>query len=174
MKLNLRADQKKLRAYVEKRIRYYGRSKNQGPGKAGDAISLVTFGFYAEQGGYVNLVFDTRPKAKCDGEWTLHIDNERNTCDFPKWCSAYESLYDDKPMEVTRHDGKVCTLKESHGDERINRVFGEMIADLMVQLRDEGALQKLPLAPKARMVLEEFDGRYSWPGNKESKEGVIA
>jgi hypothetical protein len=37
-------------------------------------------------------------------------------------------------------------------------VFGDTIVDLLIELRDDGTLAKLPLAPKAMMIVEEFDG----------------
>jgi hypothetical protein len=36
-------------------------------------------GFYAEQGGYIYLVFDTRPGETLDGNWTLRIDEPKAT-----------------------------------------------------------------------------------------------
>src|SRR6185295_13091758 len=113
MKLNLQTDQKKLRKYVEERICDYGKQKNIGPGNPGDPITLVTFGFYAEQGGYVNLVLDTRPDAEVDGDWTIHIDNKINTCPFPEWLSAYEAIGDGQVVAVIRHDGTTCNLQNS-------------------------------------------------------------
>lgn len=174
MKLNLQTDQKILRAYIEQRIRNYGKEVNDGPGDAQSPISLVTFGYYAEQGGYVNLVFDTRQDAETDGHWTLHIENEKNTQNFPEWLSACRAIYNGEVVSVTRHDGTTCDLQESDGDEKIQGVFGDMIVDLMKQLRDDGTLLKLPLAPQAHMVLEEFDGRYFWPSNQQPHEGLLA
>jgi hypothetical protein len=169
MRLDLQADQRKLRRYIERRIRDYPVYVNLGPGDDGDPIGLVTVGFYAEQGGYVNLVFDTRPDAEVDGQWTVHIDNDTNTLAFPKWLSAYEAICNGETVSVTRHDGSAATLQDSDGDEGVNRIFGEMIVDLMLQLRDDGTLAKLPLAPKAFLVVEEFDGRYFWPTHKTRK-----
>ena len=163
MKLNLQSDARKVRKYIERRIKDYPVYENLGPGEDDDPISLVTIGFYAEQGGYMNLVFDTRPKAEVDGEWTLHIANDENMLPFPKWVAAYEAIWDGKTINVTRHDGSTCTLQDSSGDEAVNAVFGEMLLAVMSELRDDGTLAKLPLAPKAFMVIEEFDGRYFWP-----------
>lgn len=170
MKLDLQADQRKLRRYIEKRIRDYPVYVNLGPGEDDDPIGLITVGFYAEQGGYVNLVFDTRPDADSDGEWTVHLNNDTNTLPFPKWLSAYDALSDGKPVSIVRHDGSTATLQDSDGDEGVNRVFGEMILDLMLKLRDDGTLAKLPLAPKAFMLIEEFDGRYGWPDYKNRRK----
>lgn len=74
LKLDLQRDQQKVRRYFERRIRDYSVHINLGPGEDEDPISLITIGFYASQGGYVSLIFDTRPNAGphhgFDGEWT--------------------------------------------------------------------------------------------------------
>lgn len=165
MTLDLHTDQAKLRRYVQQRIDDYASTPNIGPGSPTDPIRLVTFGYYVEQGGYVNLVFDTRADAQIDGKWTLYIGHEKNTLPFPEWLAAYHALWDGQEVSVVRHDGTKSTLLPSDAGDGANRVFGETIADLMRQLRDDGSFQKLPLASDALMNLEEFDGRYAWPLN---------
>ncbi|MBS0659616.1 MAG: hypothetical protein JSR82_15340 [Verrucomicrobia bacterium] len=86
---------------------------------------------------------------------------------FPKWLAAYDAIADGEAVAVLKHDGKKCTLEDADGDEGVNRVFGDMIVALMLELRDDGTFKKLPLAPKAFMVIEEFDGRYGWPKHPE-------
>lgn len=174
MKLNLPADAKKIRKYILRRIKDYPVYVNMGPGEDEDPIGLITIGFYAEQGGCLHLIFDTRPKADVDGEWTRHIDEEFNTLEFPKWVDAYDAIYEGNVVDVIRHDGTTCTLQDADGDEGVNAVFGAMLESIMVELRDNGSLSKLPLCPKAYMVIEEFDGRYFWPNYKRrKKEGRI-
>jgi hypothetical protein len=51
----------------------------------------------------------------------------------------------------------------------VARLFGEMLRDLMLSLRDAGALEKLPLAPKAFFIVEEFDGQWGWPAYGKRK-----
>ncbi len=143
--------------------------ENLGPGDDDDPIGQITVGFYAEQWGYVSLVFDTRKDAEVDGEWTSHLNEETNRLDFPRWLDAYDAICNGKSVSVIRPDGSTCTLEDSDGDEGINRVFGEMLLELMLKLRDDGTLANLPLAPKAFMVIEEFDGRYFWPTYKTRK-----
>ncbi|HBE69084.1 MAG TPA: hypothetical protein DDW52_13120 [Planctomycetaceae bacterium] len=163
MKLDLQKDSVKLRKYIEKRIRDYPVYENLGPGEDDDPIGLITLGYYAAQGGYANLVFDTRKDAEVDGEWTVHIDNETNTCPFPKWTVACEALCDEKTVEVTKHDGTQITLQNYEDEDAVQAVFGEMLASVLTELRDDGTLAKLPLTPTAYMVVEEFDGLYFFP-----------
>jgi len=175
MKLDLKKDRDELRDYLMKRFREYSAEDNVGPGEAGDLIRLITVGYYADQGGYVNLVFDTREEAEVDGEWTTHIDNEENTCEFPHWTDACEEVYEGGQVEVTRHDGVRVTLSESLDDEELQAVFGDMIVSLVTEFRDDGTLSMLPLSPDAFIVVEEFDGQFFWPTYETRKtEGRIA
>ena len=169
MKLNLQSDALKILKYIKRRIKDYPVYVNLGPGEDEDLIALITVGFYAEQGGNLHVVFDTRPKAEVDGEWTVHIDEEFNTLEFPKWADAYDAICDGQIVSVKKHDGTNCKLQDSDGDEVVNAVFGDMLVTIMTELRDDGSLSKLPLTPKAIMVIEEFDGRYFWPQYKRRK-----
>ena len=38
-----------------------------------------------------------------------------------------------------------------------------MLLDLAMKMRNQGWFAKLPLAPNARIAIEEFDGYYFWP-----------
>lgn len=163
MLFDLRQDRATLRDYILQRIKDYSPESNLGPGESDSPIKLITLGYYAAQGGYANLVFDTRPDAEVDGEWTVHIDNEQNTCEFPHWKEACETVYEGEAVSVIRHDGRPMTLHGETDDEQLQAVFGEMLVDLLTDLRKDGALAQLPLAEDAFMVIEEFDGLFFWP-----------
>ena len=169
MKLDLQKDEQKIRRYIQKRVRDYNPQKNKGPGKAGDPIALVTLGYYLEQAGYFALVFDTRPKADNDGEWTGHIENDANVLEFPKWCAAFEKLCDGGSVAVTLPSGKTRTLGDSDDNESVAKLFGEMLLGIMIALRDEEAFDKLPLAKQAFFIIEEFDGNWGWPDYKRRR-----
>jgi hypothetical protein len=94
------------------------------------------------QTGYVAIVFDTRPGADSDGEWTRHIDNAENVLRFPHWPTALAA--------------------DPANGETVVRV-GEMIRDTIVELRDRGDFASLPLRADAFFVVEEFDGAWGWP-----------
>jgi hypothetical protein len=175
MKLDLQKDSVKLRKYIEKRICDYPSCENLGPGDDEDPIGLITLGYYAEQGGYANLIFDTRKDAEVDGEWTIHVDNETNTCPFPNWTVACETLGDGKPVSVIKHDGTKITLNDYEDAEAVQAVFGDMLVHVLTELRDDRTLSKLPLTSAAFMVVEEFDGRYFFPDYETRKtSGSIA
>lgn len=172
MHLNLKKDAEKAKEYLQKRIADYSPDENHGPGQSGDPIKLITVGYYAEQGGNLHLVFDTRPEAQVDGEWTIYIE-DTNTLDFSDWCDWYEEVAMGRPGTATLHDGTTTTLKFDLDDEEelleeeqlaeLNAVFGEMLKSVVDQLKGEKWFQKLPLAPDAFLVIEEFDGHYFWP-----------
>ena len=166
MKLDLSKDKEKLRRYIAKRIKNYPVYINDGPGVDDDPIQASMLGFYAEQGGYIYLVFDTRPGKNFDGNWTLHI-GEPTILRFPKWCDFYEKACDGEAVTLVLDDGTVKKLSASVGaaDEshELDSYFAEMLRNLMCELREDGTLAKLPLRKDAYFMIEEFDGRYFWP-----------
>jgi len=170
MKLDLKKDVQKIRRYIKKRIKDYPVYENLGPGEDEDPIRLISLGYYLEQAGYFAMVFDTRPDADNDGEWTLHIENDTNVLPFPNWLAAFKHLCDEGTVTVTLPDEGTHTLDESDDNESVAMFFGEIIRDTMLALRDEGALSELPLDPKAFFIVEEFEGQLGWPEYKQRKE----
>ncbi len=166
MKLDLSKDKRKILKYINQRIKDYPVYVNCGPGEDSDPIQAVILGYYAAQGGYIYLVFDTRPGKNLDGNWTLHID-EPTMCHFPKWTEFYDKACEGKPVTLVLVDGSVKRLKylddDSKTEEGLNEFFGDMLRDLMRELSSDGTFAKLPLKKDAFMVVEEFDGYYFWP-----------
>jgi len=184
MKLDLSKDKAKILKYLRRRIKDYPHHVNNGPGKDSDPIRLVTLGFYAEQGGYVALVFDTRKEADYDGEWTLFID-ELTMLDFPKWCDFYELACNGKPVELVQGNGEslVVHFEDANEDHLIddksltqrNDYFGSMLTDVMKELRNDGSWKKVPLSDDAFMMVSDFDENYLWPNyEKRKSSGRIA
>ncbi len=114
-------------------------------------------------------MIDTRPDADNDGEWTGHIEKEVNVLPFPKWQAAFEKLCDGGTVEVTLPSGNLKTLDDSDDNESVAKLFGEMILEIMLSLRDAGAFETLPLLPKAFFIIEEFDGSWGWPSYAKRK-----
>ena len=141
MKLDLTKDQRKIRRYIKQRIKEYAVYENNGPGDDEDPIQLVTMGYYLEQTGYFALVFDTRPDADSDGEWTVYIDDDVTMLHFPKWCSMLEAWCEGTPIDLVLPTGKSRRVtRNSHTHETIAQLFGEMLRDTMIALRDEAGL----------------------------------
>lgn len=167
MKLDLQRDAQRISRFIQKRIRDFPVYENLGPGNDSDPISLMTLGYYLEQTGYLALVFDTRMRAECDGEWTLHIENTVNVMPFPKWKAAFDVLCDGGSVDVTLPNGRGRTLDDSDDNDSVARLFGEIIRDVVLSLRENGGFDQLPLAPKAFFSVEEFDGHWGWPAHQK-------
>lgn len=170
-KLDLQRDQQKVRRYFERRIRDYSTYVNMGPGEDEDPISLITIGFYAAQAGYVSLIFDTRPNAGphngFDGEWTQYLDDDPNLLWLTDWCDTFDALVQGMRTIVVRHDFIEQVIETVCSKEIINALFGDMLVDLAMKMRNQGWFAKLPLAPNARIAIEEFDGYYFWPNPRK-------
>ncbi len=162
MKLDLQKDSQKIRRFIEKRIRDYPVYENLGPGDDSEPIAMITFGYYFSQDGSFALVFDTRPDAECDGEWTLHMDNDVNMLPFPKWSDAFQEICDGGTVDVKLPSGKSRTLNDADDDVSVAKLFGEMILETVLALRDSSAFNALPLTRKAFFIIEEFDGNWGY------------
>ena len=168
MNLNLQSDQKRVRRFIQQRIRDFPVYVNPGPGKDEDPISLATLGYNVGQFGWLALVFDTRSVPDIDGEWTAHIDGEITSLEMPNWSAAVDKLLDGKAVVVTLTDGSKRELMRSDAD-RIDLLVGAMLRDAMVELRNDNAFAKLPLTAKAVFSIEEINGNWSWPSNAKRR-----
>lgn len=164
-KLDLSKDRERIRRYLLKRIKDYRVNENCGPGEDEDPIQAIMLGFYASQGGYVYLVFDTRPGKNIDGEWTCFLEKP-NLLALPKWTEFFEQLRERKSGTLILADGSEKELDfkaKTKVDKGLNLHIGEMLTDLMIELSEKKAFTRLPLAKDAFMMVEEFDGDYFWP-----------
>lgn len=176
MKIDLGKERKRIRRYILQRIKDYPVYVNDGPGEDEAPIQLITLGYYLEQRGYFALVIDTRPDANCDGEWTLHIDNDTTVLNRSKWCALIDALYAGKQIEMVLPDGKPLQIsQDTHTHEDVAQIIGEMLRDTMIELRDQGVFGELPLDENSFFVVEEFDGYWAWPKNsKITKQARLA
>lgn len=177
MKLDLAKDKERIRRYIAKRINDYPVYVNHGPGEDGDPIQAIMLGFYAAQGGYVYLVFDTRPGKNLDGNWTLFME-ETTLFNLPKWTAFYDHMCEGKRGTLLLADGTKKELEYSEFDDKaeakLNAYFGEILRSLMEELSEDGTLARLPLRKDAFMMVEEFDGHYFWPNIRSiTKKGRI-
>lgn len=169
MKLDLAKDKARIRRYIAKRIKDYPVYVNCGPGEDADPIQAIMLGFYAAQGGYVYLVFDTRPGKNFDGNWTLFLEDTTLFL-LPKWTAFYEHVCSGNPGTLILSDGSRKELKymddDATSEKKVNAFIGEMLRTLMIELSEDGTLAQLPLRKDAFMMVEEFDGHYFWPDIK--------
>ncbi|MFN7450553.1 MAG: hypothetical protein ACK56W_06245 [Pirellula sp.] len=186
MKLDLAKEKERIKKYIVRRIRDYPKYVNLGPGNDEDPIQAVYLGFYAAQGGYIYLVFDTRPGFNLDGEWNNYID-EPTMFHLPKWSEFHDAVYEEERCTLIKADGIKITIQlnsdeeeededaedeeededededEEDFEDELSQYFGNMLTSLMLELRDDGSLSSLPLTKDAFMIIEEFDGHYFWP-----------
>src|SRR5690242_2371967 len=103
MPINLQKDCRKIREHIRQRVRDHDSGKHHGPGNKSDPITQITIGYAFDQAGWVAMVFDTRSRAKPDGEWNSYI--EESAIEFPDWWQAFEALVEeDSPIEFVLVD----------------------------------------------------------------------
>jgi hypothetical protein len=159
MKLDLKSDVTALLGYINSRVKDYPIYVNSGPGKDDARITQITLGYQFDQAGWVAMVFDTRPKAKCDGEWNSYIEDTH--IEFSHWPKHAMS---GKKLSITLPDGSTETVATSASEEEIAAIFGEALKDVLVNACTKKVFAVLPIAKTCLLTVEEHDGRWGWTG----------
>jgi hypothetical protein len=167
MKLDLRRDFDEIYAYLAERVRTFDPKENDGPGKPGP-VKMIQVGFEYSQGGWVAVVFDTRPKAEPDGEWNAHI--EGNALERLEWLAAGEANMDG-PITLVQLDGTEVELDE--GTE-LAEPLGELVKEVLLKARADGVFAGLPRAKGCHLGVEHHDGAYGWPAYEELGQENLA
>jgi hypothetical protein len=172
-RLDLRQDFAEVLAYVADRVRSFDPKANNGPGK-GKLVRRIDVGYQCDQSGWVALIFDTRPKAEPDGQWTLHLDEDgsHNLLERPQWLAAFESL-EGKGLLVVLPDGTERRLRKGSFD-KLTTILGDLLKGVLLKARADGIFAALPKAPRCELGVEENDGGYGWPVYEERGQENLA
>ena len=81
--LDLAAEYAAITELLKARVAAFDSETNYGPGE-GSTVSSIDLGFDFAQTGWVAVVFDTRPNAMPDGNWTNYLDEDR-LLSRPQW-----------------------------------------------------------------------------------------
>ncbi|NNJ27905.1 hypothetical protein [Alienimonas chondri] len=162
--IDLRAEAEAFRAFLKKRLAEFDPQNNYGPGGEGP-ITLTTVGADTGQGGWIAVVFDTRPGAEPDGEYTLFLD-EGTMLYRPHWTDCCDHLFEqeeagveDGGIAVTELDGTITTQTEIDAlGEQIGRVLAIVVAEERKTLP-----AGVPNDDKTWSV-EDFDGGWAYFG----------
>ena len=156
MRLDLRRDFDEIYAHITDRVQNFRAKGKNVLGKPGP-VKAIAVGFEYAQAGWLVVVFDTRPDAGPDGEWTSRI--EGNELERPHWTEAGEAN-DDGPITLVRLNG---TTKKLPAGSELSEPLGEMIKTVVLKARTDGVFAGLPKAPGCELLIEHFDGGYGWP-----------
>jgi hypothetical protein len=154
MKIDLQREFADIYAHLAERVRNFdpaGANVLGGPGP----IKMIEVGFEYSQTGWLVVVFDTRPDAEPDGEWTALI--EGNEFERPHWLEVGEA---DGPITLVQLDGTETELSE---DEEPAEILGELIKQVVFKARADGVFAGLPKAVGCELGVEHFGGAYGWP-----------
>jgi hypothetical protein len=154
--LNLQKDFDTVYEYLAERVRDFDPAKHNGLGGPGD-VRIVHLGFDFVHAGWVVVVFDTRPDAEPDGEWTSEI--EGNELKMPHWRQATETNLE-QPITLVLSDGSQTVLP---ANTELAVPLGDMLKSVLLTARARGMFAALPKAPGCELSVEHFDGAYGWP-----------
>jgi hypothetical protein len=167
VRLDLRRDFADVYAHLADRARNFDPATDDGPGGPGP-VKLIEVGFEYPQAGWVVVVFDRRPDAEPDGEWTAHIDG--NALDRPHWLEAGEAN-SAGPITLVQLDG---TETELPAGAELAEPLGELLKAVLVKARADGVFRALPKAPGCELGVEHFEGGYGWPAYEERGQDNLA
>jgi hypothetical protein len=164
MKLDLKKDFATVYAYVKDRVRGFDAAKYDGLGGPGK-VKMMQLGYEFAQAGWVVLMFDTRPDAEPDGQWSDFI--EGNELQMPHWPKACDAMIDEGELTVIQMDGSETVLP---GDTELAIPLGEMLKEVLLKARADGVFASLPKADGCELGVENLDGYYGWPQYEERGE----
>lgn len=167
MRLNLQQDFADIYAHLADRVRAFDPSGGNVLGDPGP-VKAVEVGFEYSQAGWLVVVFDTRPNAEPDGEWTRLI--EGNELERPHWLEAGEANMDE-PITAVKLDGRESELPS--GTE-LAEILGEVAKAVVIKARADGVFAGLPKAAGCELGVEHFGGYYAWPVYEERGQDNLA
>ncbi len=161
-RLDLRTDFTEIYAHVVERVQAFDPEANDGPGEPGP-VTALEFGFGFDQGGWVVLVFDTRPDAEPDGTWNDHI--EGNDLERPLWTRAFNANAR-AAVTLVLPDGTELVVPPG-GRDQFAAALGDLLKAVLLKAREDGVFADLPRAARCELGVEEQEGGYGWPAYEE-------
>jgi hypothetical protein len=165
--LDLRRDFSEIYDHLTDRVRNFNPSGGNVLGEPGP-VQAIEVGFEYAQAGWLVVVFDTRPNAEPDGEWTSLIDG--NMLERRHWLEAGEAQMEG-PINVVQFDGTEAKLPS--GTE-MAEILGELVKSAVLKARADGVFAGLPKAPGCELSVEHFGGTYGWPMYEERGQDNLA
>lgn len=156
MQLDLRRDFEDIYTHLSEQVRGFVPSGGNVLGDPG-LVKAVEVGYECSQAGWLVIVFDTRPDAAPDGEWTSLI--EGNELERLHWVEASNTLMEGE-LAILQLDGKETVLPA--GTEFAD-ILNEVVKSVLLKAREDGVFATLPKAPGCELLVEHFDGASGWP-----------
>lgn len=158
MIIDIRKDVPDFLAYIRRRVaEHVAASKKL---KKPKLVTRIDFGFEFGQGNELWLVFDTRPDAEPDGEWTLQVGKVAALA-RPKWPIWHELPDEEVVFFIDLKGEKVNVMKSP--DKKICKIVGEAMKHALMEAREAGEFARLPKAERCEIGVENMEGYYGWP-----------
>jgi hypothetical protein len=169
MLIDIRDDVPDFLDYIKQRVAQH--LENSGKLKKPKRVSQIDFGFEFGQGNELWLVFDTRPDASPDGQWTCQV-SKVTALKRPKW-PIWADLPDGEQVLFVNLEGETVNVMKSP-DKKICKIVGEAMKHALLTARDQGLFQPLLKAERCEMGVENMEGYYRWPKFKDrGKENLV-
>jgi bifunctional DNA-binding transcriptional regulator/antitoxin component of YhaV-PrlF toxin-antitoxin module len=169
MIVDIRQDVPDFLAYIRKRVgEHLATSKKL---KKPEQVTRIDFGFEFGQGNELWLVFDTRPDAEPDGEWTVQVGKVAEL-KRPQW-PIWHELPDDEVVFFIDLNGEQINVMKSP-DKKICKIVGDAMKHALIEAREAGVFERLPKSERCELGVENMEGFYGWPKYKDrGKENLV-
>jgi len=161
--IDLRKEYAAMLELLKTRVAAFDPKANFGPGE-GETVSSIEVAYDFSQGGWVTVVFDTRPEVEPDGEWTLFLDEEQLEY-RDHWPACAEALFEGGEVTVILRDGQQRTLS-GDGDE-LGELLGITLKEALLDAKTSGVFDSLPRSPACYLGVEDLQGSYGWPAYED-------
>ncbi|MEM9702209.1 MAG: hypothetical protein AAF907_07185 [Planctomycetota bacterium] len=152
---DLRSEAEAFRTDLRRRFTAFDPASPDGPGEGGP-VTLWSVGFDLNEEGWIAVVFDTRPDAEHDAEWTDHVHGAAKL-PRPAWYDVSDHLDEGGAVTVIGLDGAETTVRDNC--DRLLEPVGDMLSAVVNEERVAGALPDwLPAGPDACIVEAENGG----------------
>ncbi len=168
--IDLRSDAKTFRRELDRAVASLA---TESPG----SISAIEVGYDCDQGGWIFIHADRRAEHQRDGQWTAELD-EKPLIKFPKWIEAQEANFEGEEIKVTELNGETFVVpgfdEDADQDEEeidpLVAAIGEMIHDVLMTAKSEGAFAPLAGLGPIQLDIEDFNGGWAWPEHDDLGE----
>lgn len=163
--LDLTAEYTAIIELLQARVAEFDPETNYGPGE-GAIVSSIDLGFDFAQGGWVAVVFDTRPKRTPDGNWTTFLAEDRMLA-RPQWPLCAEALAEGHDIVVIMRDRTVRKLSKDSAD--LGEILGLTLRDALLNAKIGGIFDRLPKSSKCSLGVEDVLGSFSWTATNDQE-----
>lgn len=162
--LDLRDEKTAVRALFADAIAKFAAEQREQGGDLHDQPVTGIVVWFDLGNGHLSLHFDVRKPFRVDGSYS---HDEYAAVSRTNWQQLFACLDEGKPVNLVGLNGDSTEIGPDD-DADFAEPIGQLIVNVLRELRAEKAFAPLLLSPKAELIIESEDG-YFWPSVKKGR-----